>query len=140
MAKLKYRIPVVKCRTSGCETDLDYTGAGATGIGALPPFQPDQPYKVFVKSVMPNPGKRTCPECKQAHEYTSGDITEKQILEPEVGDIVLAHGQNGRFELTAIHNGMATLRLVAEGVDGPVNLNYTIQVSCSVLIVFKAKV
>jgi hypothetical protein len=59
--------------------DLDYKNAGATGIGALPPQAPNEPYKVFVMSIEPDPGSLTCLECHQTHDYYNKDIKEKTI-------------------------------------------------------------
>lgn len=77
MAVIVRRILVVRCKT--CDMDLDYKDAAATGRGALPPFQPDRPYHVFVKSLEEPPGQLTCPECHQTHEYSTADIIERGV-------------------------------------------------------------
>jgi hypothetical protein len=137
--KIKQRILVVRCKTPGCEVDLDYKNAVATGIGALAPFSPTEPFRVFMKGIEADPGLQTCPECFQTHEYTNEDIEEKAIPEPEVGDTVFALGESGRFELMSLTNGRARIKLLGLGPDGPVNLRYEVDVPYSVLTVYKKK-
>jgi len=76
---IRHRILVVRCKTPGCEVDLDYKNAGQSGIGALPPFNPNEPYRVFMKSIEPHPGLLTCPDCNQTHDYANEDIQERAI-------------------------------------------------------------
>jgi hypothetical protein len=58
---------------------LDYKNAAATGIGALRPLASDEPYKVFVLGIEGDPGRLTCPECNQTHDYVNADIKERTI-------------------------------------------------------------
>src|SRR6266849_4851725 len=104
--KIKHRILIVRCKTLGCDVDLDYKSAGS-GIGALAPIEPTEPYHVFMKSIEPDPGTLTCPECQQAHDYSNDDIEEKAIPEMEIGDTVTAWGQNALFELLSVKDGTA---------------------------------
>lgn len=140
MARIKSRIPVVQCKTRGCETDLDYMNAAVTGTGALPPFDPNEPYRVMVSVTMPHPGELTCPVCKKTQQFSNEDIRERAVLEPEVGDIVCALGESGRFELLEITpRGTAKLRLLGEGPKGPVELRYVIDVPFSVVSLLRPK-
>jgi hypothetical protein len=77
MTTITRRILIVRCKT--CDMDLDYKNAASTGLGALPPFHPNNPFNVFVRSIEPTPGKLTCPECRQTHDYYTEDIMERGI-------------------------------------------------------------
>jgi len=49
---MKNRLLIVKCKTEGCETDLQ--------VGDMPPDDPRGVSRVLAKSIVPNPGKLTC--------------------------------------------------------------------------------
>lgn len=140
MARIKSRIPVVQCKTIGCETNLDYLNAAVSGIGALPPFDPKEPYRVMVPAIMSEPGELTCPVCKKTQQFSNGDIKEGAVLEPEVGDVVCALGESGRFELLEMTpHRTAKLRLLAEGPNGPVELEYVVDVPFSMVSLLRPK-
>ena len=71
------RILIVRCKT--CDMDLDYKNSAAKGIGALRPFDANEPYKVFVTSIEPDHGSLTCPDCHHTHDYCNKDIEERVI-------------------------------------------------------------
>jgi len=66
---MKNRLLIVKCKTEGCETDLQ--------VGDMPPDDPRGVSRVLAKSIVPNPGKLTCPVCKQKHDYSGEDVGTK---------------------------------------------------------------
>lgn len=65
------RLLVVRCKTKECEVDLKVGEAPADSYH-------DGVYRVLARSVLPNPGKLTCPDCKQTHDYVTEDIETKE--------------------------------------------------------------
>jgi hypothetical protein len=67
---MKRKLLVVKCKTEGCSADLK--------VGETPPDEPQRGvYHVLERTLVPSPGRLTCPDCKQTHDYKSEDVDTK---------------------------------------------------------------
>jgi hypothetical protein len=55
----------------------------------------------------------------------------------QIGDVVVAQGHHGRFEVLEFIGCMAKIRLIAEDEDGPVDLGYVETVPISTLAPLK---
>ena len=56
----------------------------------------------------------------------------------EVGDVVVAMGHTGRWEITKLENNSASVKLLAKSVDGPVELGFEMhKIPVSTLVLLK---